>query len=66
MKKTKIDLTTFHDAALLQLLKMTDKLRTIMIETDEWEDFLPHIDKNFTYTEIQLEKVKKDFLNRRN
>ena len=61
----KYNLTSHSENALKKWVTLSDELRTLYAESDTFEPLKEYFDKHFTYSEVQLEYVKKAFLKSR-
>lgn len=59
MSNSKIDCTRFSKNTFLQLLKAVPEYCSLIASADDWEEVLSFVNRNFDYTEEQIEFVKK-------
>lgn len=61
----KVNVQNQNEKGLLAFIKISDYYRIPYIEIESWEDFLELINKDFDYTQHQLDYLQKDFITRR-
>ena len=59
MSNSKIDCKRFSKNTFLQLLKVVPEYCRLIASADDWEEVLSFVNRNFDYTEEQIEFVKK-------